>query len=83
MVFFRKSTWLIVVQVDGGAQLGGQDEFLGGGVVGGEHDLSPLEITPVGHHQLAQGGAVHTAASSLRIFRIWGLGVAFTAKYSV
>ena len=71
---FQKVHVADVVQVDGGAQLGGQDEFLGGGVVGGEHDLSPLETTPVGHHQLAQGGAVHTAALFLENLQDLGVG---------
>ena len=51
-----------VVQVDGGTQPVGQDELLGGGVVGGEHDLPALEPAAVGHHQLGEGGTVHPAA---------------------
>ena len=51
-----------IVQVDGGAQLVGQHELLGGGVVGGEHDLTAPKTAPVREHQLGEGGAVHPAA---------------------
>ena len=63
-----------VVQVDGGPQLGGQSELLRRGVVGGEHDLPALEAAAVGHHQLAQGGAVHAAALLLQNLQNLGIG---------
>ena len=51
-----------VVQVDDGAQLMGQLEFLGGRVVGGEHDVLAGDAAALGHGQLRQGGAVAAAA---------------------
>ena len=63
-----------VIQIDGGAQLGGQGELLGGGVVGGEHDVAALEAAAVGHHQLSEGGAVHTAALLLQDLQDLGVG---------
>ena len=51
-----------VIQIDDGAQLGGQGELILRRVVGGEHDLLAPDAAPVGHHQLRQGGAVRAAA---------------------
>ena len=51
-----------VIQIDDGAQLGGQAELILRRVVGGEHDLLAPDAAPVGHHQLCQRGAVRAAA---------------------
>ena len=63
-----------VVQVNGGAQLGGQSELLSGSVVGGEHDLSPGKAAAVRHHQLREGGAVHAASLFLQNLQDLGIG---------
>ena len=55
-----------IVQIDGGAQFGGQLKFLSRGVVGGKHDVAAGEATAVRHHQLRQRGTVGTAALLLQ-----------------
>ena len=69
-----------VVQVDGSAQLGGHLELLGGGVVGGEHDLSSGEPAALGHHQLGEGGAVHAASLLLQNLQDLGIGGGLHSK---
>ena len=51
-----------VVQVDIGAQPGGQLKLLRRGLVGGEHDLAAGKPAFLRHHQLGEGGTVHAAA---------------------
>ena len=63
-----------VIQIDGRPQLLRQDELLRRGIVGGEHDLPAPEAAAVGHHQLAQGGAVHPAALLPQDLQDLGIG---------
>ena len=71
---FQKFHMGDVIQIDGRPQLLRQDELLRRGVVGGEHDLPAPEAAAVGHHQLAQGGAVHPAALLTQDLQDLGIG---------
>ena len=66
-----------VVQVDDGPQLVGVAELLGGGLVGGEHDLMAGKSTALCHHQLGEGGAVHATALGVEQLQNAGGGGGF------
>ena len=63
-----------VVQVDHRPQLFCQLVFVGGGLVGGEHDVMAMKAAFVREHQLGEGGAVHPAALLLEYFQDAGGG---------
>ena len=63
-----------VVQVDDRAEVPGLDELLGGGVVGGEHDLLAGDADPLGEHQLGQRAAVGAEALFLQDLQDEGIG---------
>ena len=48
-----------IIEIDDRAEPAGVFVFLGGSLVGGEHDLVPGEAQGLGHAKLRHGGAVH------------------------
>ena len=73
-VLFQEINVRKVVQVDERAQLAGVDELLGGGGVGGEHDVLPADAQRVAEHQLGVAGAVHAAAVFVQQLENRGIG---------
>ena len=51
-----------VIQIDGGTNLCRIFEFMGRGIVGGEHNILSLYAHGIAEHQLCQGGTVTSAA---------------------
>ena len=73
-VLFQEINVGKVVQIDDGAQLARVDELLGGGCVGGEHDVLPADAQSVAEHQLGVAGAVHAAAVFVQELEDRGIG---------
>ena len=56
-------------------QLARVDKVLGGGHVGGEHDVVPRKAHGPGKHQLREGGAIHAAPLAFEHGEYIGIGI--------